>query len=703
MAERLEFELKAIDKQFQDSIKNAKKSIKGLENGFSKLAKASGAALAGLTAAIGGAVNEAAKIETITTQFEVLTGSVLGARKAVQQLQEFSASTPFSFEQVSTAGRQLLAFGFSVEELTPRLQQLGDVAAASGNSVGELTTIYGQVAAAGKLTGERLLQLQERAIPIGPALASTLGVAESAVRDLVSQGKVSFKDFEAAFASLNKEGNFAFGGLEKVSGTLEGKISTLKDNFSLLASEFGAQFLPAAKQATQALIDLFGQIRQNPELIQTAARFARITVGALAIATAVGIAGVALAKIAAVFVTVGGAVAGLVAFFNPLTLAISAIGAVVGALVLKWTGSFDKLESIANGFVERIKTLFSGLGNLLNAALSFDGAGIKDALNEIEAAFLSSTQAMEARKAEIEQNRERRKEKELESEKDKNEQLLEEFQAASDKRLEIKDQENEKKLTKDEEELLRKLGFNAEAQEILREQKDELNQQEQIQLAEHLERLDQNKTEAIAKEITARKKQRKKDMKIEQDYGKTFLAFQKALNTESFKNASTLAAQNVNLARSENQTISSIGKAAAITQIGTDAAKGAMAVFAKSVDTFPPPAGPIIGGALAAAQLAYGAERIAQVRGAQMGGLVEGIGPGDTNPFMLERGELVVPRKNFDEVVSDAAARQQAQEEGESATTSGGVQEVIIGFKDDAFEIIEEKILERRDAGVGVI
>ena len=66
--------------------------------------------------------------------------------------------------------------------------------------------IYGQVAAAGKLTGERLLQFQERAIPLGPAIAKTMGVAESSVKKMVSDGKVQFADFERAFNSMSETG-----------------------------------------------------------------------------------------------------------------------------------------------------------------------------------------------------------------------------------------------------------------------------------------------------------------------------------------------------------------------------------------------------------------------------------------------------------------------------------------------------------------
>ena len=74
-----------------------------------------------------------------------------------------------------------------------------------------------------------------------------MGVAESSVKQLVSEGKVNFAEFERAFQSLSTEGGFAFGGMAKASETLSGRFSTLKDNVSLVTAQFGNFFLPVLK------------------------------------------------------------------------------------------------------------------------------------------------------------------------------------------------------------------------------------------------------------------------------------------------------------------------------------------------------------------------------------------------------------------------------------------------------------------------
>lgn len=214
-------------------------------------------------------VQSARDMETLNTQFEILTGSAAQANETVQELLKFSASTPFQLAGIGQASQRLLGFGFAADDLVDKLQKIGDVAAASGTPIQELSLIFGQVSAAGKLTGERLLQLQERAIPIGAAIAKTMGVMESEVKDLVSAGKVGFAEFEKAFASLSQNGGFAFEGMIKRSKTLDGRISTLKDNMSLFAADVAAKLTPALKAGVTTLT-LWIQEVQKSGVVQQA-------------------------------------------------------------------------------------------------------------------------------------------------------------------------------------------------------------------------------------------------------------------------------------------------------------------------------------------------------------------------------------------------------------------------------------------------
>jgi tape measure domain-containing protein len=230
-------------------------ALKGLVRGFVNTAKA--------------AVQTAIKFETLETQFKILLKSSGAAQRQMEQLSDFAARTPFQLEGIAQASKQLLAFGFTQEQSVEHLNALGDAAAASGADLRDLAQIFGQVRGATKLTGERLNQLQEKAIPISAALAKTMKIPEKAVRDMVSSGKVSFEIFEKAFKSLSDKGGLFFEGMKKRSETLEGRISTFKDNVTLSLAKIGKAIGPILKTI---ITKLTTWIQKNQELLDQFAK-----------------------------------------------------------------------------------------------------------------------------------------------------------------------------------------------------------------------------------------------------------------------------------------------------------------------------------------------------------------------------------------------------------------------------------------------
>jgi tape measure domain-containing protein len=337
---------------FKRAIDGVKKETRTLEASLKTIATRGAIAFTAIGAGIGGAVAQAAKFEQINTQFEVLIGNAEDSQKALEELKDFSAGTPFQFESIAKAGQQLLGFGFAADELRPKLEQIGNVAAAVGKPIDEIGLIFGQVSAAGKLTGERLLQFQERAIPIGPAIAKTLGVAESSVKDLVSKGAVSFATFEKAFASLSQEGGVAFGALDKQSKTVSGQFSTLSDNVKLLVADFGKEFFPVVRAVTESLISFIQTLRANKELVSYAAGIIGVTTAITGLVTVLATVGIGLVKFKVALAAAAAAspllAAGLsgisvaataagsaiqFAFANPLGLAITAVAAAIVAII----------------------------------------------------------------------------------------------------------------------------------------------------------------------------------------------------------------------------------------------------------------------------------------------------------------------------------------------------------------------------------
>ncbi|RLC97781.1 MAG: hypothetical protein DRI65_19010, partial [Chloroflexota bacterium] len=249
---------KKVEKDAKKVGKKAgKKAGKNFSEGFSDSLKSLGKQIAAAAAVavtalafkklVSSSIKAAATVETLSVKFETFLGSAAAAEAQVRSLVEFAASTPFRLEGLAAASTQLLAFGFSQKDSIDKLIQLGDVAAGAGEPIKDIARIFGQVSAASKLTGERLNQLQEKGIPIGAALAKAMKRPESAIRDLVSKGKVSFKIFEKAFDSLSDKGGKFAGGMERLSRTVNGLLSTLADNTFAAFAKAGKAFEPLTK------------------------------------------------------------------------------------------------------------------------------------------------------------------------------------------------------------------------------------------------------------------------------------------------------------------------------------------------------------------------------------------------------------------------------------------------------------------------
>ena len=364
---------RAVRKVVKEAGNIGKKSGASFSDNFEKVVGTSlrSSAIAGIGAALsaafatGASVATAAEFERLNTQLEVLTGSAKEANKVFEQLKDFSAETPFRLQDITAASAKLISFGFSSAEVRDRIKEVGEVAAGSGAELGEVALIFGQVAAAGKLTGERLLQLQERAIPIGPAIAKTLGVAESQIRKLVSQGKVSAEVFQKAFASLSAAGGQFEGSLEKQSRTISGALSTLGDNFSILQAEFGKAFGPGIVDLAQE----FSKVIQDIVVIVKDPEFQRsITEG--------------FGKLANIFLITPAKF--WVDFFSGDTSQnLSQINAEIEKFEKQLTFAQEKLQKTSEGGAGQKATFFGGLFGGFNQARE-DIVNIEEQLASLE-------------------------------------------------------------------------------------------------------------------------------------------------------------------------------------------------------------------------------------------------------------------------------------------------------------------------------
>jgi tape measure domain-containing protein len=171
----------------------------------------------------------ASDMEQTRIAFDTMLGSAEAGKKAVEDLTEFTAKTPFEMPGVLAASKTLLAFGLEQEALLPTMKALGDVSAGTGKDFAELAAIFGKTMAGGRLQGDEMNQMIEAGIPIVNELAKRFKVGTSEIKQMVSEGKVGFGDVAAVFQNLSSEGGMFNSMMEKQSKSLGGLWSTLKD------------------------------------------------------------------------------------------------------------------------------------------------------------------------------------------------------------------------------------------------------------------------------------------------------------------------------------------------------------------------------------------------------------------------------------------------------------------------------------------
>lgn len=220
-------------------------AIKSL-GGVALAAGAAALSVAGIGAVgLGAGIKMAADLEQTTVAFTVLTGSAEKAKQLLDDITQFAATTPFQMPGLQDAAKQLAAFGFAPEHIIPVLRNLGDIAAGTGADLGDLTQIYGRIRLAGKAAMDDINRFTDRGIPILTALADQLGVSVAEVRKMVEHGKIGFPEVSKALASMTGEGGMFADMMAKQSTTVNGLVSTLKDNLAITLRDVGAEFLRA--------------------------------------------------------------------------------------------------------------------------------------------------------------------------------------------------------------------------------------------------------------------------------------------------------------------------------------------------------------------------------------------------------------------------------------------------------------------------
>lgn len=249
---------------------------------FSKLGSAALSAAEGF---ISSGIEYNAQIEKYTTGFTNMLGSAEAAQQVMSQIQEDAAKTPFDVESLTKANQYLISAGENASYARSTIMALGDAVSATGGGNDELNRMsqnLQQIANTGKATTADIKQFAYAGIDVYGILADYTGKSTAEVQKMT----ISYDLLTQALQAASEEGGRYYNSMDTQSQTMNGRVSTLKDNVSqltgLLTGDLSGgigvvignlnDMLVAAQEAykTDGWIGLAGAITGLTEPISTA-------------------------------------------------------------------------------------------------------------------------------------------------------------------------------------------------------------------------------------------------------------------------------------------------------------------------------------------------------------------------------------------------------------------------------------------------
>ena len=223
---------------FGDAASGSSKSLAGaiaqgtiMAGVFSKLYAAALSAAEGF---ISSGIEYNAQIEKYTTGFTNMLGSAEAAQQVMSQIQEDAAKTPFDVESLTQANQYLISAGENASYARSTIMALGDAVSATGGGNDELNRMsqnLQQIANTGKATTADIKQFAYAGIDVYGILADYTGKSTAEVQKMT----ISYDLLTQALQAASEEGGRYYNSMDTQSQTMNGRVSTLKDNVSQLA------------------------------------------------------------------------------------------------------------------------------------------------------------------------------------------------------------------------------------------------------------------------------------------------------------------------------------------------------------------------------------------------------------------------------------------------------------------------------------
>ena len=282
-----------------------------------------------------------AEFESMETSLKVLLGgNEERLNNIMGQIKEYALASPLNTKDMVGAVQMMTSFGIEAEKSIDYLKAIGDISMGDTGKFNGLALAFSQMSSAGKLMGQDLMQMVNAGFNPLEEISRKTGKSIGELKEEMSKGAISSKMVQDAFISATSAGGKFYGMSAEGAKTLNGQISMLQESFDNMFNEIGSK----GEGVVMTAVQMATKLVENYEQVGKVLAGLVITYGIYK--TAVAIATIAqnghtlamtIARAQILITQKAQALLNATMLANPYVLVASALGVLIGAMIMQKT------------------------------------------------------------------------------------------------------------------------------------------------------------------------------------------------------------------------------------------------------------------------------------------------------------------------------------------------------------------------------
>lgn len=179
------------------------------------------------------------EIDALKTQLSVVFSSDIQSTNVFGEMSEYAVNSPFGVSQTTELAILLKQSGVEASNLMDTLKMLGDTAGGNMEKMKRIANNYAQIVSIGKASMLDMRQFAYAGIPIFEAVSEELGVSQTRLRKMISDGEITAEIIEKVFKDLTGINGIFENATEKGAKTYKARKQNLEDTKQLMLGSFG--------------------------------------------------------------------------------------------------------------------------------------------------------------------------------------------------------------------------------------------------------------------------------------------------------------------------------------------------------------------------------------------------------------------------------------------------------------------------------